>query len=212
MKLGLIGSGGVARVLGTAYAELGHDVMLGSRDPSKLADWIAEDRPNRVIGTFGQAVDHGDIVFLCVPSTAIESVVDIVGADKLGGKILIDVVNPMDFSDGVPPKFTASLGNSVGETIQRLLPQTLVVKAFNTIGVQVMTDPVFDGETATHFIAGDDDEAKKIVSGLVSELGWVVVDIGGIDQAFFLEAFASMWVNHIFRNGNWSQAFRLLSR
>lgn len=212
MRLGFIGSGGVARVLGTAYAELGHEVMLGSRDPSKLADWIAEDRPNRAIGTFMDVAEHGDVVFLCVPATAIASAIDIAGAERLQGSTLVDLVNPMDFSDGVPPKFTATVGNSIGEAVQMLLPETNVVKAFNTVGVQVMTDPFFNGEAATHFIAGNDDVAKSMVANLVGELGWEVVDVGGIDQSFFLEAFASLWVNYAFKNGNWSQAFKLLTR
>jgi predicted dinucleotide-binding enzyme len=212
MKIGFIGAGGVAQTLGAGYLQKGHDVMLGTRDASKLAAWMDSDGKGAVTGTFDEAAKFGDIVFLSVPAGAIESALESAGKANLAGKVVIDLTNPMDFSDGPPPKFTATVGHSLGEKVQAALPDSKVVKAFNSIGVAVMTDPVFDGEAATHFIAGNDDAAKAEATKLIEEFGWDVEDVGGIEQSFFLEALASLWVNYAFRTNHWTQAFKLLKR
>lgn len=212
IKIGILGSGGVARTLGSGYLAKGHEVMLGSRDVAKIADWTAEGGERASAGSFADAAAFGEIVFLSVSASAIASVIDLAGKENLSGKTVIDLTNPMDFSDGVPPKFTATVGNSLGEIVQRLLPESNVVKAFNSIGVAVMTDPLFNGEAATHFIVGENEDAKAEAAELIREFGWEVEDVGGIEQSFFLEALASLWVNHAFKSGNWNQAFKLLSR
>jgi NADPH-dependent F420 reductase len=212
VKLGFIGSGPVSQVLGRAYAARGHEVMLSSRNAEKLAEWARETGDNAFVGTFAEAADFGDVVFLSIRNDAVFDAIDIIGAENLQHKIVIDLTNPMDFSEGMPPKFMAEVNGSLGERIQRALPGSKVVKAFNTIGIGVMTDPYFDGQAATHFIAGNDDAAKKVVSSLVSEFGWDVVDVGGIEQAFYLEALAMLWVNYALKTGSWGQAFKLLRR
>lgn len=212
MKIGILGSGGVAQTLGSGYLAKGHEVMLGTRDTSKLGEWLAAAGDRASIGSFADAASYGDIVFLSVAATAVEAAIDLAGENSFAGKTVIDLTNPMDFSEGIPPKFTATVGNSLGEAVQRLLPGANVVKAFNSIGVVVMTDPVFDGEVATHFIAGDSESAKAEATALIEEFGWDVVDVGGIEQSFFLEALASLWVNYAFKSGSWNQAFRLLRR
>ena len=212
MKIGIIGSGGVARVLGSGYLRKGHEVMLGTRDAAKLADWLETAGDGASVGSFADAARFGDVVFLSVRADALRSAIDLAGAENFSGKTVIDLSNPMDFSNGIPPRFTATVGNSLGEQVQRALPEANVVKAFNSIGSAVMTDPVFDGETATHLIAGDNDAAKAQAAELIREFGWEVEDLGGIDQSFFLEALASLWVNHAFKTGNWTQAFKLLKR
>jgi predicted dinucleotide-binding enzyme len=212
MKIGFIGSGNVAQVLAGGYLEKGHEVMLGTRESSKLDEWKSSLGANASIGSFADAAEFGDVVFLSVPATAIESAISLAGAERLAGKTVIDLTNPMDFSQGVPPRFTATVGHSVGEIVQRLIPDSNVVKAFNSIGVAVMTDPDFSGEKATHFIAGNSDSAKAEATELIAEFGWEVVDVGGIEQAFFLEALASLWVNYAVRTNHWTQAFKLLSK
>ncbi|MEJ7624896.1 MAG: NAD(P)-binding domain-containing protein [Pyrinomonadaceae bacterium] len=212
MKIGIVGSGNVAQVLGTGYAEKGHDVMLGTRDLSKLAEWQTRTGPRASVGSFADAAAFGEVVFLSVKALALDPAIKLARPESLTGKTVIDLSNPMDFSQGVPPKFTATVGDSLGEKVQRLLPNANVVKAFNSIGVAVMTDPIFDGEAATHFIAGDNDAAKAEAAALIREFGWEVEDVGGIDQSFFLEALASLWVNYAFRTNHWNQAFKLLKR
>lgn len=212
MKIGIIGSGSVAQTLGSGYLAKGHDVMLGTRDASKLAAWLAQSGARASVGTFADAAKFAEVIFLSVASAGLHSAIDLADVENFAGKTVIDVSNPMDFSDGIPPKFTATVGNSLGEQVQRALPDANVVKAFNSIGVAVMTDPDFDGETATHFIAGNSEAAKAEAIGLIKEFGWDVVDLGGIEQSFFLEALASLWVNYAFKTNNWNQAFRLLVR
>jgi predicted dinucleotide-binding enzyme len=212
MKLGILGSGSVAQVLGSGFLGKGYQVMLGTREPSKLGEWLTNAGEEASVGTFEEAAAYGDIVFLSVHATGLESAIDLAGRENFTDKTVIDLSNPMDFSEGPPPKFTATVGNSLGEKVQRLLPEANVVKAFNSIGVAVMTDPDFDGEMATHFIAGDSEEAKAEATKLIREFGWDVVDVGGIDQAFFLEALASLWVNYAIKSNSWDQAFKLLRR
>jgi hypothetical protein len=212
MKIGIIGSGSVAQTLGTGFVEKGHEVMLGTRDASKLAAWQAQAGDKASVGTFSHAATFGEVIFLSVAATALDPAIELAGADSFAGKTVIDLSNPMDFSGGIPPKFTATVGNSLGEKVQRALPEANVVKAFNSIGVAVMTDPDFSGETATHFIAGNSEAAKAEATALIEEFGWDVVDLGGIEQSFFLEALASLWVNYAFKTNNWNQAFRLLRR
>jgi 8-hydroxy-5-deazaflavin:NADPH oxidoreductase len=212
MKIGILGSGNVAQVLGSGYLAKGHEVMLGTRDASKLGEWLTNAGEKAGVGSFNDAAKFGEVVFLSVHASALDVAIELAGKDNFNGKTVIDVSNPMDFSDGVPPKFTATIGNSLGEKVQRALPDANVVKAFNSIGVAVMTDPKFGGETATHFIAGDNDVAKTQAIKLIEEFGWDVVDLGGIEQAFFLEALASLWVNYAFKTNSWSQAFKLLKR
>lgn len=212
MKIGILGSGNVAQVLGSGYLGKGHEVKLGTRDASKLAEWLKRSGKNASVGSFADAAKFGDIVFLSVHATALDRAIDLAGKESFKGKTVIDLSNPMDFTDGVPPKFTATVGNSLGEQVQRSLPDANVVKAFNSIGVAVMTDPKFGGEIATHFIAGDNDVAKAEATKLIEEFGWDVIDVGGIEQSFFLEALASLWVNYAFRTNSWNQAFKLLKR
>ncbi len=212
MKIGIIGAGGVAQTLAAGFLAKGHEVMLGTRDRAKLEEWLSGPGQGASVGSFEDAARFGEIVFLSVPGTRINEAIELAGTANFNGKTVIDLTNPMDFSEGVPPKFTATVGNSLGEQVQRALPDANVVKAFNSIGVAVMLDPIFDGEAATHFIAGDNDEAKKHAAGLIEEFGWDVVDVGGIEQAFFLEALASLWVNYAFKTNHWTQAFKLLKR
>lgn len=212
MKIGILGSGSVAQVLGSGYLAKGHEVMLGTRDASKLAEWLKNAGERASVGTFADAARFGEIIFLSVHATAIHAVIELAGKDNFSGRTVIDLSNPMDFSDGVPPKFTATVGNSLGERVQRALPDANVVKGFNSIGVAVMTDPKFGDEIATHFIAGDSDAAKAEATSLIEEFGWDVIDVGGIEQSFFLEALASLWVNYAFKTNSWNQAFKLLKR
>lgn len=212
MKIGIIGSGIVGKTLAVGFASNGHQVVIGTRTHGKLAEWLATAGPNVTEGSFADAAAAGEVVILSVNAENLASAVEAAGRDALDGKIVIDVSNPMDFSQGIPPRFTATVGDSLGERVQRLLPRSSVVKAFNSMGFSVMTEPLFDGEAGTHFIAGNDDGAKSVVSNLLEEFGWEVLDVGGIEQAFFLEALASLWVNYSFRSGQREQAFKLLTR
>lgn len=212
MKIGIIGSGDVAQTLASGYLAKGYEVKLGTRSPEKLNDWLASAGENASVGSFAAAAKFGEVVFICASGAAALSAIGLAGAENFKGKTVIDVTNPLDFSQGIPPKFAASFGDSLGERIQKALPGANVVKAFNTINRTTMIDPHFGSETATQFIAGNDPEAKAEVVKLAKEFGWDVEDLGGIEQAFFLEAFASLWVNYAFKNDTWTHAFKFLKK
>lgn len=212
MKIGIIGSGEVAQTLASGYLAKNYEVRLGTRSAEKLNDWLAGAGENASVGSFADAARFGEVVFICASGAAALSAVELAGAENFKGKTVIDVTNPLDFSEGVPPKFAATVGESLGERIQKALPEANVVKAFNTINRTTMIDPHFGDETATQFIAGNDAEAKAETIRLAQEFGWNVEDLGGIEQAFFLEAFASLWVNYAFKNNSWFHAFKLLKK
>src|SRR5262249_53192163 len=140
MNIGIIGSGGVAKTLGGALAARGHDVMLGTREPGKLAEWIAANR-GASAGTNAEAAAHGELVINATAGTGSLEALAAAGAANLDGKVLIDVSNPLDFSKGMPPTMTVCNTDSVGEQIQRAYPRALVVKALNTVNQEVMIAP-----------------------------------------------------------------------
>ena len=212
MKIGIIGSGGVAQTLANAYLQKGYQVKLGTRNAEKLAEWLEKAGENASVGSFAESAQFGEVIFLSVLGEAALNAIEMAGAENLKGKTVIDLTNPLDFSGGVPPRFTATVGNSLGEQIQNALPEANIVKAFNTIGAAIMVDPRFGDQTATLFIAGNDENAKAETKKLAEEFGWDVEDLGGIEQAFFLEAFASMWINYAFKHNQWMQAFKLLKK
>ena len=212
MKIGIIGSGGVAQTLANAYLQKGYKVKLGTRNREKLAEWLENAGGNASVGSFAETAKFGDVIFFSVLGEAVLNAISLAGVENFKGKTVIDLTNPLDFSGGVPPKFTATVGNSLGEQIQNALPEANVVKAFNSIGAPIMVDPKFGDDTATLFIAGNDENAKAETEKLAKEFGWEVEDLGGIEQAFFLEAFASMWINYAFKHNQWMQAFKLLKR
>jgi hypothetical protein len=212
MKIGIIGSGEVAQTLASGYLAKGYQVKLGTRSPEKLNEWLAAAGENASVGSFADAAQFGEVVFICASGAAALSAIELAGAENFKGKTVIDVTNPLDFSEGIPPKFAAAVGDSLGERIQKALPEARVVKAFNTINRTTMIDPHFGDETATLFIAGNDENAKAETVKLGREFGWDVEDLGGIEQAFFLEAFASLWVNYAFKHNSWLHAFKLLKK
>ena len=213
MRIGVLGSGDVGRVLGAGLAGLGHDVKLGSRDPGqeKLTAWSKETGPKASTGTFAEVAEFGEIVILATLWTGTKSALDLAGVKNLEGKVLIDATNPLDVSS-MPPGFLVSGQDSAGEQVQRWVPGANVVKAFNTISNQHMVKPSFPGGPPDLFICGNDDGAKASVAGLGKELGWSVVDMGGIQSARYLESLAMLWILYYFKTRNENHAFKLLKK
>jgi len=211
VRVGVLGSGDVGRALAKGFAGLGHDVKVGSRDPQKLAEWKETAGPHISTGTFAEAARFGDIVVLATLGVATEDAIRLAGIDAFDGKVVIDTTNPLDFSQGVPPKLAIGHTDSLGEVIQRLLSRARVVKAFNTVGNALMVNPPFSAQPDM-FICGNDEDAKKIVTQICKHFGWGVVDLGGIEASRYLEAMCMVWVLHGFRSGTWTHAFKLLHR
>lgn len=133
------------------------------------------------------------------------------GTATFRGKVVIDATNPLDFSGGMPPTLAVAGNDSGGERVQQLLPDTHVVKAFNTVGNQLMFRPTLPGGPPDMFICGNSDDSKRVVGDIVHDFGWRVVDLGGIESSRYLEAMCMVWVLASVRSNNWNQAFKLLS-
>lgn len=211
-RVGVLGSGEVGRRLAAGFGSRGHDVMIGSRDPAKpeLREWLSGEGAGIKAGTFRAAAAHGQLLVLAVLGDAAEEAIADAGAENFAGKIVIDAMNPLDFSEGLP-KLSIVGEDSLGERVQRALPEARVVKAFNTIGNPYFVDPGFSAGEPTMLIAGNDDAAKRTVRDALADFGWSdVVDIGGIEGSRELEAICIVWVKIGSARGAWDHGFKLL--
>ena len=199
MRVGILGSGAVGKALARGLARHGHEVRIGTRKDA------VDDLP---VGTPAAVVGGADLVFLSVLGTAAVEVARSVG-EELDGKVLIDTTNPLDLSASRPRLFVGHT-DSLGEQVQRAVPEAQVVKAYNTVGNTLMVDPVLPGGPPSMFIGGDSEDAKAAVSALLQSTGWDVVDLGGIEASRYLEPMCIAWVLHGAHTGTWSHAFRLL--
>jgi predicted dinucleotide-binding enzyme len=212
-RVGVLGSGEVGRRLAAGFHSRGHDVMIGSRDPGKpeLREWLSGDGAGMEAGTFAQAAEHGELLVLAVLGNAAQEAIADAGTDNFSSKVVIDAMNPLDFSGGFPPKLSITGEDSLGERVQRALPDAKVVKAFNTIGNPYFVDPNFSDGEPTMMIAGDDESAKRTVGDVLADFGWSdTVDIGGIEGSRELEAICIAWVKIGGARGSWDHGFKLL--
>jgi 8-hydroxy-5-deazaflavin:NADPH oxidoreductase len=213
-RVGVLGSGEVGRRLAEGFRSRGHDVMIGSRDPAKpdLSEWLSDRGAGIEAGTFAETAAHGDLIVLAVLGDAAEEAIAAAGAGNFTGKVVIDAMNPLDFSGGFPPKLSICGEDSLGERVQRALPDAKVVKAFNTIGNPYFVDPGFADGQPTMLIAGDDEAAKRTVADVLADFGWSdTIDIGGIEGSRELEAICIVWVKIGGARGAWDHGFRLLA-
>ena len=212
-SVGVLGTGEVGRRLAAGFSDRGHSVMIGSRDPDKseLREWLAGDGAGVEAGSFAQAAAAGELLVLAVLGAAAEQVIAEAGVANFAGKVVIDAMNPLDFSAGFPPKLSVSGNDSLGERVQRALPEAKVVKAFNIIGSPYFVDPSFREGKPTMLIAGNDEDAKRTVGEALADFGWPdPIDIGGIDGARELEAICIAWVKIGGARGAWDHGFKLL--
>ena len=211
-KIGILGSGAVGRALGHGFLEHGHDVLLGTRDPAKLADWVQSTGGRGKVGSFAEAAAFGDIVVLATRGAATDGVMRAVGLEHFGGKTVIDATNPIDESqpprDGVLRFYTAA-GESQLQRLQTLAPQAHLVKAFSCVGAAFMVEPPF-AEKPTMFICGDHQSAKDDVTAILTSFGWEVEDLGTSAAAGAIEALCILWCIPGFREYRWSHALRLV--
>jgi len=201
MHIGILGSGAVGQALAHGLTRHGHEIRIGTRKDA--VEGFA-------VGDPADVVDGADLVFLSVVGTAAVEVAAGV-RQQLRGKVLVDTTNPLEFSSGRPGLFVGHT-DSLGEQVQRAVPEAHVVKAYNTVGNTLMVDPQLPGGPPSMFIGGDSDEAKAEVTALLGETGWDVIDLGGIEASRCLEPMCIAWVLHGARTGTWEHAFRLLRR
>jgi 8-hydroxy-5-deazaflavin:NADPH oxidoreductase len=211
LKIGVLGSGPAGQTLATGFLGKGHPVMIGSRDSAKLRGWLCHAGPGAQVGTFAETAQFGELVVLSVLGSAAEEVIRLAGVESLTGKIVIDASDPLDFSSGRPGLFIGTT-DSLGERIQRLVPDSYVVKGLNVVQADVAINPSLTGDEPDMFIAGDNDGAKQTVTQLLAEFGWPVIDMGDIESARWLEALSLAWVVYSHRTGKTHHAFKLIGK
>src|SRR5437016_4063929 len=213
MKVGVLGSGDVAKVLGSGFLKHGHDVMMGTRTSPKLADW-AKQNSRGSVGGFADTARFADLVVLAVKGTTALEALRAAGAANLAGKPVIDATNPIA---DVPPvngvvKFFTNLDESLMERLQREFAGARFVKAFNSVGKALMVNPHFKGGKPTMFICGNDEAAKQTVHGVLDQFGWETADMGKVEAARAIEPLCMLWLIPGFLRNQWSHAFKLLTQ
>ena len=209
MRFGILGTGIVGKTLAARLDGMGHEVMVGTRDPEETMSRTEPDRygnppfsawqkehPDVRLGTFEEAAAHGEMVLNATAGAASLEALEMAGEDNVNGKVLIDVSNPLDFSRGMPPTLWVSNTDSLGERIQRRFPEARVVKTLHTMNAYVMVDPAqLSGADHTVFVCGDDTGAKAEVSELLRGFGWIdIIDLGDITNARGTEMVMPIWV------------------
>ena len=210
MRIGVLGTGMVGQVLAAKLAEGGHEVVVGTRDPAAtlareepdgygnppFRAWHSQ-HPDVKVGSFADAAAHGELVVNATAGAASLDALRLAGEPNLHGKVLVDIANALDFSQGMPPSLLVANTDSLGERIQRAFPDVRVVKTLNTMNAQLMADPrqLADGDH-TVFVCGDDDQAKAQVTQLLTEgFGWRdVVDLGDLSAARATEMVLPIWL------------------
>jgi len=209
MRIAVLGTGPVGRILAARFAALGHEVVVGTRDVAAtlarteadawggppFATWLEANAPVR-LASYRDAAASAELVVNATNGSGSLAALTDAGAENLAGKLLVDVSNPLDFSSGMPPSLFVSNTDSLGEQLQRAFPETRVVKALNTMTVALQAEPgqLADGDH-TVFVSGDDPEAKQAVTRLLESLGHTdVIDLGDITSARGVEMYLPLWL------------------
>ena len=229
MKIGIIGTGAVGRTIASKLVELDYDVMMGTRNVSdKLTsaakdiygsqpfnEWIKTNSKVK-LGSFADAAAYGELNVNATNGSNSVTALILAGAKNLAGKVLIDIANPLDFSNGMPPSLLPGLNNtnSLAEEIQKTFPDAMVVKTLNTMwcGLMINPDLVGNGDHI-NFIAGNNTEAKAKVQKLLNQFGWKdenIIDIGDITAARATESLLPIWLRVMGLTKNGAFNFKLV--
>ena len=209
MKIAVLGTGMVGRTIAGALAGLGHDVVIGTRDPqatlaraepdmmgtAPFAQWHAENSEISLV-PFADAAADAELIVNTTNGSGSLAALAAVGTGNLAGKVIMDIANPLDFSQGMPPSLNPVNTNSLGEEIQRAFPQSRVVKTLNTMNASVMVDPArVAGGDHSVFVSGDDADAKAAVTEILKGFGHRdVIDLGDITSARGSEMLLPIWL------------------
>jgi 8-hydroxy-5-deazaflavin:NADPH oxidoreductase len=226
MKIGIIGTGTVGQTLASKLHEIGHQVVIGTRNvEEKLASDTSDHygnppfkewhkgNPDIPLVTFSEAAAYGDVLINATRGSASVNALQQCGRDNLKDKVLIDIGNPLDTSRGMPPSLLPDLSNthSLGEEIQMKFPDTNVVKTLNTMWAGLMVDPMMlNNGDHTNFICGNNNKAKEKVKELLKDLGWKeenILDLGDISSSRGTESWLPTWLRVL--NAKQTAAFNL---
>ena len=213
MKVGIIGSGEVGQALANAFLSEGNEAMIGTRNTSKeeVVKWKKEN-PKGQVGSFAEAAKFGELIILATKGSKIEDAIKQAGLTNFSNKVVIDATNPIADAppdNGVLKLFT-TLDESLMEHIQKLIPDAKLVKAFNIVGSAFMYKPKFPGGTPTMFICGNDEKARKTVTGILTSFGWETEDMGFAQSARAIEPLCVLWCIPGMLRNQWTHAFKLL--
>jgi 8-hydroxy-5-deazaflavin:NADPH oxidoreductase len=213
MKVGILGSGDVGKALAIGFASLGHQVKISSRDFEniKLREWASELEDTVSIASFEETAIFGEIIVIAVKWDGVENAIHLANPENLSHKVVIDVTNPLDFSNGMPPSLYIGHTNSGGEAIQRLIPKSLVVKTLNIVNNLTMINPTFNDGVPSMFLCGNDENAKNQVTEILKDFGWKdISDLGDITECRIIEPLTCLWVNYGIKHATWTHAFTFL--
>lgn len=225
MDIAVIGTGVVGRALAARISALGHQVVVGTRDPhhtlartdvdamgtGPYAQWQAE-HPGVGLATFAEAAAGAELVVNATLGSVTLDVLEHAGAANLAGKVLLDVSNPLDFSRGFPPTLTVKDTDSLAEQVQRAFPGVTVVKSLQTMSAHLMVDPTsLAGGDHSVFVCGDDAAAKATVTGLLVSFGWTdVIDLGPLSSARGTEMLLPVWLRLMSALGTANFQFKIV--
>lgn len=209
-KIGIIGSGHVARELAKGFLDQGFEVMIGSGNLAKIAEISSQLKV--LTGNFEQAATFGDILVLAVKGAVAIKVFGSLSEDSVKGKTILDATNPIA---EVPPvhgvlQYFTKQNESLGAELQKVQPAAHIVKAFNSVGAAHMYKPSFKSGKPTMFICGNNEQAKSEAVDIIDSFGLEVADMGSIDAAGAIEALCVLWCIKGFKEGTWNHAFKLL--
>jgi 8-hydroxy-5-deazaflavin:NADPH oxidoreductase len=210
MRVGVLGSGNVGQALGAGFIGRGDEVIVGSRHPDKpeLLAWV--EKTGGKAGTYKEAAEHAELAVLATPWSGSQEALSLSSSDRLARKVVIDVTNPIEVVADQPPRLALGFDDSAGEQVQRWLPRSQVVKCFNIVNYAYMVHPKFPGGPPDMFLCGNDKSARETVSQICRDFGWMVTDLGGIENSRLMESLAMLWVTVGAKTGNWQHAFKLL--
>jgi predicted dinucleotide-binding enzyme len=211
-KIGILGSGQVAQTLAAGFIRHGYDVMVGSRDTSKLEVWQHKNSEAQ-LGSFQDAARFGENIVLAVKGLAAESLAKSL-SPLLAGKVVLDTTNPIADSppDNGVLKYFTTLDSSLMEKLQSIVPGANFVKVFSIVGNKLMVNPMFPGGRATMFICGNSEEAKKEVTRILDQFGWDAEDMGRIEAARAIEPLCMLWCIPGILKNQWTHAFKLVKQ
>ncbi len=224
MKIAVLGTGMVGQALADRLSGLGHDVTIGTRDPQAtlartepdgmgnppFPAWAA-DHSDVSLATFADAAASAELVVNATNGYGALPALEAAGADNLAGKVVVDISNPLDFSQGFPPTLFVKDTDSLAEQLQGAFPQARVVKTLNTLNANLMVDPAALGAESSVFVSGDDADAKRTVTELLQSFGHTdVIDLGDITTARGSEMLLPIWVRLMGVLGTASFNFRVV--
>jgi len=211
MKVGVFGSGDVAKSLAEGFIKHGHHTMIGTRDPAKLAEW-KRINPKALVGSFSETAAFGEVLALAVKGAIAADVLRMAGSSNLDEKLVMDACNPI--ADAPPVngvlKFFTTLDDSLMERLQREFPRAHFVKAFNSVGHGQFVNPQYKAGRPTMFICGNDDGAKVVAAQILEQFGGETADMGKVESARAIEPLCMLWCVLGFTKNEWTHAFKLL--